>query len=272
MCPGAGSMTLANYIYNIAPKDGTELGVPATFIPFEGVYKSKGVQFDPLKISWVGSADAEMTACVVYHTSKIKNLSDLFEHEATFGASGVGAPPVVQPKILNSVLGAKIKLVVGYSGAREIFLAMERGEVEGACGFGWSSIMTVRSDWVKDGRLRFLVQNAVERDHNLPETPLILDYAKDDAQRALFRLLAAPHRIDRPFIAPPDLLPGRLELLRKAFDETMRDSDFLALAQKLQININPVTGSEVQRIFAEVARTEPALIEEMIRARGDAEH
>ena len=265
--PGAGSLTLANYIYNVAPKDGTEIGSVETFIPFEAFFKGAGVRFDPLKFSWIGSLNSEMSTCVIWHASKIKSFEDLLTTEASFGATGSGAPPVMEPKVMNAVMGTKMKVITGYPGTADIFIAMERGEVEGACGVGWTTLLSTRGAWLAQGTLRILAQNAVKRHPNLPQTPLLLDFAKTKAQKDLLTLLAAPHRAGRPYLAPPGLPAERLQILRQAFEATTKDSAFLTEAEKLKLAINPVTGKEMEAIFTEISRMDSSLIDAMIDAR-----
>jgi tripartite-type tricarboxylate transporter receptor subunit TctC len=267
--PGAGSLTLANYIYNVAPKDGTEIGSVETFIPFEATFKGQGVRFDPAQFSWVGALNSEMTTCVVWHGSKIRTFQDLFTAEASFGATGSGAPPVTEPKVVNSVLGTRMKLIPGYPGTADIFLAMERGELDGVCGVGWTTLISTRGEWFNQGKLRILVQNAVQRHPSLPDTPLLLEFAKTDDQKALLTLLASPHRIGRPYLAPPGLPADRLEILRKAFDATTKNKAFLEEAQKLKVAINAVSGKEMDSVFVDVSKIDPKLIEAMIKARSE---
>jgi len=267
--PGAGSLTLANYLFNVAPRDGSELGSVETFIPFEAFFGGNEVRFDPRKFSWIAGLNSEMTTCVVWHASKVRSFGDLLTVETAFGATGSGAPPVTEPRVMNAVLGSKIRVITGYPGTADIFLAMERGEVEGACGVGWSALMSTRSDWVAQGKLRVLVQNATRRHLALPDVPLLLDFARNEQQRNLLTLLAAPHRIGRPYLAPPGIPAGRLDMLRGAFDATLKDAAFLAEAEKMKLAINPVTGGEIESVIAEIAGMDPSLIQAMVSARGD---
>ena len=266
--PGAGSLTLANYLFNVAPADGSEIGSVETFIPFEAFYGGSEVRFDPRKFSWIAGLNSEMTMCVAWHASRVKTFADLATMEAAFGATGSGAPPVQEPRVMNAVLGTKIKVITGYPGTADIFLAMERGEVEGTCGVGWSSLMSTRADWITQGKLRILAQNATARHPAVPDVPLLIDFAGNEQQRKLLTLLAAPHRIGRPYLAPPGIPAGRLQTLRTAFDATLKDPLFLAEAEKAKLAINPVTGSEMESVIAEVAAMDPSLIQAMIGARG----
>ena len=204
-----------------------------------------------------------------WHASKIKSFEDLFKVESVFGGTGSGAVMVTEPRVVNAALATKIKLITGYPGAAEVFLAMERGEVDGACGLGWTALMSTRPDWVTQGKLRLLAQNATKRHRAAPNVPTLIEFAKDEPQRQLLTLLAAPHRIGRPYVAPPGLPPERLALWRAAVDATLKDPVFLAEAEKAQLAINPVSGSEMEAVIAEVAAMDPALIQAMVRARNE---
>ncbi len=265
--PGAGSLTLANYIFNVAPKDGTEIGSIETVTPFEAFFRGAGVRFDPSQFSWIGALNSEMTTCIVWHESKIKSFQDLFNIEATFGGAGPGAASGTEPKIVNSVLGTKMKLISGYPGTADIFLAMERGELDGVCGIGWTTLISTRGDWFNQRKLSVIVQNAVKRHSSLPDTPLLSEFAKTEDQKSLLTLLASPQRIGRPYIAPPGLSADRVEVLRNAFEATTRDKAFLDEAQKLKVAINFVTGKEMESVFADIAKMDQSLIEAMIKAR-----
>ena len=267
--PGAGSLTLANYLFNVAPRDGSEIGSVETFIPFEAFFSGNEVRFDPRKFSWIAGLNSEMTMCLSWHASKIKSFEDLLKMEAVFGGTGSGAVMVTEPRVVNAALATKIKLITGYPGAAEVFLAMERGEVEGTCGIGWTALMSTRPDWVTQGKLRLLAQNATERHPAAPNVPTLIEFAKNDQQRQLLTLLAAPHRIGRPYVAPPGLPAERLAAWRAAVDATLKDPAFLAEAEKAKLAINPVTGSEMEAVIAEVAAMDPSLIQAMVRARGE---
>ena len=267
--PGAGSLVAANYMFNVAPRDGTEIGSVESFIPFEAFYNGNGVRFDPLKYAWIGGLNAETNLCMVWQSSAIQKFEDLLTREAVFGATGSGAPPVIEPRVANVVLGAKMKLVNGYPGAADMFVAMENREIEGTCGIAWSTLTSTRADWIRQGKLRLLAQNALKRHRDLPQTPLLLDFAGTDEQRKLLGLLAAPNALGRPYMAPPETPPARVETLRKAFDETTGDPAFLAETGRLNLPIAAVAGKEIEAIFAGAAALDKSLVDRMIAARGD---
>ena len=267
--PGAGSLVAANYIYNLAPKDGTEIGSVETFVPFEAFYNGAGVRFDPAKYNWLGALNAEMTTCAVWHDSKIKSFQDLLTTQVPFGSTGSGAPPVLEPKIMNAVLGTKIKLVNGYQGMADIFVAMENREVDGSCGINWSTLTSTRADWMAQGKLRLITQNAVDRAPYVAQLPLLLDFAKMPEQKGVLLLLAAPNRVGRPYMAPPGIPADRVAILRKAFDDTVADPEFIVEAERLKLALNAVKGEDVLAVFQEAGKMDKALVDEMLRARQD---
>lgn len=267
--PGAGSLVAANYIFNVAPKDGLEIGSFESFIPFEAYYNGNGVRFDPARFNWIGGVNGETNLCMVWHQSSVQSFADLLTREGVFGATGSGAPPVIEPKVANAVLGAKMKLVSGYPGTADIFVAMENREIEGTCGVAWSTLTATKADWVKTGKLRLLAQNALKRHHELPQTPTLLDFAGTDEQKKLLTLLASPNALGRPYTAPPEIPAARVETLRRAFEATMKDPAFLAETEKLKLPISPVTGREMDALFAGASKMDKALVDRMIAARGE---
>ena len=265
--PGAGSLNLANHLYSLAPRDGTVIGSIETAMPFEAFFNPDAVRFDPLKFTWLIGLNSEVTTCFVWHASPIKRFSDLFTREAKFGATNSGATPVVEPRVANALLGTKIGIVTGYPGTGDIFLAIERGEVEGACGVGWTALNVAKADWLREGKLRILAQNATKRHPAVPEVPLLLDFAKTAEQRQLLELLAAPQDIGRPILAPPDVPAERRDILRKGLEETVADPGFLADAAKAGLFINPVRGGDIEAMLARIAKMDRALIAKMAALR-----
>jgi tripartite-type tricarboxylate transporter receptor subunit TctC len=265
--PGAGSLNLANHLYTLAPKDGTVIGSIETAMPFEAFFNPDAVRFDPLKFTWLIGLNSEITTCFVRSDSPIKSFSDLFTREAKFGATNSGATPVVEPRVANALLGAKIAIVSGYPGTQDIFLAIERGEVEGACGVGWTALNAAKADWVRDGKIRILAQNATKRHPAVRDVPLLLDFAKTDEQRQLLELLAAPQDMGRPILAPPDIPLERRDILRKALEETVADPAFLADATKAGLFINPVRGADIEAVLARIGKMDRALIARMTALR-----
>jgi len=253
---GAGSMRAANYIYNVAPKDGTAFGTVARGLAFDTLFGLQGAQFDGTKFSWIGSANDEVSVCVGWSsTSGIAKFEDLKTKQMIVGGTGGSADTDQFPRIINAVLGTKMKLVVGYPGGNEVNLAMERGEVQGRCGWSWSSVKSTQAGWLKDKKINVLVQLSLSKHADLPDVPLIMDLAQTEEQKQIFRLIFARQVLGRPFLAPPGLPADRLAALRTAFMDTMKDPDFLAEADKLKLEITAVPGETLQKIVQEAYAT-----------------
>jgi len=254
---GAGSLRLANWLYRVAPKDGTVFGIIGRGTGFDPLLGNKSAQFDATKFTWIGSANNEVSICVAWHTSGITNFSELLTKELVVGGTSASADTDQFPKIVNGVLGAKFKIVTGYPGGNEIGLAMERGEVQGRCGWSWSSVKSTHQQWYEQKKFNILVQLALAKHPDLPDVPLVVDLAKTDAERQILKLIFARQVMGRPFLAPPDVPRDRAEALRKAFMDTLQDKDFLADADKAQMEINPVSGAEIEKLVKEEHQTSP---------------
>jgi tripartite-type tricarboxylate transporter receptor subunit TctC len=263
---GAGSLRLANWLYKAAPKDGSAIGTIGRGIPFDPLLGGQGAQFDATQFGWIGSANDEVSVCMSWGRKSAATFDDVFKRELIVGGTGATADTDLFPKVINNVLGTKFKIITGYPGGNEVTLAMQRGEVEGRCGWSWSSIKTNHPQWVKDGTINLLVQLSLEKHPDLPQVPLIMDFIKTDEQRAILRVVFARQVMGRPFLAPPGVPAERLAALRRAFDAVMKDKNFLAEADKLKLEITPVSGEAVQRLVAEVYRMPPAVLKKAAAA------
>ena len=252
---GAASLRLANYLYSAAPRDGTVIGAISRGAAFDPLLNEKGAQFDASKLSWIGSANNEVSVCVALQSSGITTFDDVLTKPLTIGATGVGDDTYQFPKTLNAVLGTKFKIVTGYPGGNDVSLAIERGEVQGRCGWSWSSIVTTRMDWITSKKIVVLVQLSLSKHPDLPNVPLIMDLAKTSEQRQIFKLIFARQVMGRPFAAPPGLPADRLAALRQAFNETMKDKAFLADAAASKFEINPVDGEQIEALVKEIYQT-----------------
>ena len=252
---GAGSLRLANWLYNAAPKDGTAIATIGRGTGFDPLLGNRAAQFDGTKYSWIGSANNEVSICVAWNTSGITKFEDLLTKELTVGGTSSSADTDQFPKIVNGVLGTKMKVVTGYPGGNDIGLAMERGEVKGRCGWSWSSVKTTRLNWVRNKRIIVLVQMSLSKHPDLPDVPLIMDLARTDEQRRIFKMIFARQTMGRPYLAPPGVPADRLAALRKAFMDTMTDPQFLAEADANKFEINPVSGEELQTLVKDVYQT-----------------
>lgn len=263
---GAGSLRLANWLYKAAPRDGSVIGTIGRGIAFDPLLGGQGAQFQATQFGWIGSANDEVSVCVSWGQKRVARFEDVFTRELIVGGTGATADTDLFPKIINGVLGTKFKVITGYPGGNDVTLAMQRGEVDGRCGWSWSSIKTNHPQWVKDGTINLLVQLSLEKHPDLPQVPLIMDFIKTEEQKAILRVVFARQVMGRPFLAPPGVPAERLATLRKAFDATMADKAFLAEAEKLKLEVTPVRGEAVQALVAEVYRTPAALLKKAAAA------
>jgi tripartite-type tricarboxylate transporter receptor subunit TctC len=252
---GAASLRLANWLYQVAPKDGTVFGTIGRGTAFDPIFGQKGAQFDATKFTWIGSANDEVSVCVALQTSGIAKFSDVLQKELTIGGTGPADDTVQFPRVLNAVLGSKFNIVAGYPGGNDIVLAMERGEVQGRCGWSWSTVKLTHMDWVADKKISILIQLSLAKHPDLADVPLTTDFATTEEQKKVTKLIFARQVMGRPFLAPPGVPADRAEALRRAFMDTMNDSDFLADAKKSQFEITPVSGERVQELVNEIYRT-----------------
>jgi tripartite-type tricarboxylate transporter receptor subunit TctC len=257
---GAGSLRLANYLYRVAPQDGTAFATFGRGIAFDPLLLGQGDAFDAQKLNWLGSANNEVSVCVALKSSGITKFEDLFTKELTVGGTGASSDTDQFPRVLNAVLGTHFKIVQGYPGGNDVVLAMERGEVQGRCGWSWSSVLSTHKSWIADKRMIVLVQLSLTKHPDLPDVPLAMDFAKTDEQRQILKMIFARNVMGRPFVAPPNLPADRVAVLRKAFMDTMTDKDFLAEADKMQLEINPVDGEDVEKLVKDVYATPPDTI------------
>jgi tripartite-type tricarboxylate transporter receptor subunit TctC len=258
--PGAGSLVLANWLYNVAPKDGTAFGIIGRGTGFDPMLGIEAAKFDPTKYLWIGSMNNEVSVCVSWHTSGVTKYEQLLEKELVVGGTGPSADTDQFPRITNAVLGTKFRIISGYPGGNDISLAMERGEVGGRCGWSWSSVISTRMNWFKEKKVHVLMQLALEKHDDLPDVPLVVDLAKGDEQRATLRVIFARQALGRPFLGPPGVPQDRAAALQKAFMDTMKDKTFLAEAEKAQLEITPLGGPAIQKIIEEVAATSPDVL------------
>jgi tripartite-type tricarboxylate transporter receptor subunit TctC len=258
---GAGSLRLANWIYNAAPKDGTAFGIIARGAAFDPLFGNKAAQFDANKYNWIGSMNNEVSVCVAWKGTGVTKFEDLLTKELVVGGTGPSADTDQFPKIMNGVLNTKFKIISGYPGGNDISLAMQRGEVQGRCGWSWSSVIATQEQWYKDKTINILVQLSLAKHEDLPNVPLVMDLAKTPEQKQMLRLVFARQVMGRPFVAPPDVPADRIAVLRKAFMDTMKDKEFIAEAEKIKLEIQPVSGQELQKLVKEAYEASPAIAE-----------
>jgi len=247
--PGAASLTLANYLYNAAPKDGSVIGTVARGMAMEPLLSARGTLFDATEFSWIGSLNNEVGVCVSWHTSDVRTIQDLQTRQLIVGGIGSAASTDVFPIVMNNLLDTNIRLITGYPGGNDILLAMERGEVDGRCGWSWSTVLSTRPEWIADGKLNLLVQMALEKHPDLPDVPLVTEFADSEDELMALELIFARQVMGRPYLAPPGIPIDRHEALRRAFDNAARDPEFLAEAERLQLELNPVSGEAIDTLI-----------------------
>lgn len=264
--PGGGHTRATNFIFSQAPKDGTTIGTVSNSMPMHQLVDGRGVRFDVAKFHWIGSAGLSNLTMAFWHKSGVKKIEDAMTREITMGATGTGSGTFLYPNALNKVLGTKFKIISGYRSSVEVDLAMERGEVDGRGGGSYSTIFQEHPDWLKDGKLFIAAQIGNARDPLMPDAPLITELAKNEEQRQILQFISLPIGVGRPYIAPPETPKDRVEILRKAFDATMKDKDFLDEANKQSLDIRPMDGITLERIVQETVKTPPDIIEKVRKA------
>jgi tripartite-type tricarboxylate transporter receptor subunit TctC len=259
---GGGGMRLANWLYNVGPKDGTAIGAVARAMAFEPLLGNKSAQYDGRRFNYIGSANDEVSVCVAWHTSGVTTFEEAQKKELVVGSGGIADDTYQYPALLNNMFGAKFKMVPGYPGGNDINLAMERGEVQGRCSIPWSTVKATRRFWIEEKKVSLLMQYSLSKHADLPNVPLVMDLAKTDEQRNILKLIFGRQVMGRPFAAPPDVPKDRVAMLRKAFTDTMADKEFLAEAEKAKFEITPVSGDSIESLVLDIYRnTTPELAE-----------
>jgi tripartite-type tricarboxylate transporter receptor subunit TctC len=258
--PGAGGIRAMNYFEQVAPRDGTVLGLVHSSVPFAPLYGVKGAKFDPRQMHWIGSLDVNTAICIAWHGSRIRTWRDVLEREFTVGGSGAGSQMETMPAVLNKLFGTRMKVISGYKGGNEIYLAMERGEVDGRCGGLVSSINSTRPDWFAQKKIAVPIVAALERSSLFPDVPAVAEFAKDARSRQILQLFVAPQAMDRPILAPPGVPSERVAVLRSAFHAAMNDPGFIAEAKKQHLEIAEVAGDRVAKTIADAYALPPDIV------------
>ena len=259
---GAGSRAAATHIFNIAPKDGTQLATADQALAMQQVLNDPGIQFDANKFIWIGNPIADNNTMAAWTASGVTSIDEAKKREFVVGANGITAS-AQYPQAMNVLLGTKFKIITGYPGGTDINLAMQRGEVAIRGQNSWSSWKSQHMDWIKAKQITILVQIGLTKDKELPEVPLLMDLATAPDDRAALKLLSAPTAIGRPIFTTPGVPQERVEALRAAFNATMKDPAFLATAAKANMDLNPVSGEELQRIVADLFATPPSAVQRL---------
>jgi tripartite-type tricarboxylate transporter receptor subunit TctC len=252
---GAGSVRAASSLYNAAPKDGTVIGTFSRGIIVDTLLGANKGMFEAQNFGWIGSVTNEVSVCGFSRKSGIQTWSDMLSKGVTVGSSGTADDLGVYANVLHSVFNAKLKLISGYPGTADILLAVERGELGGLCGWSWSTLKSRSKALYESREIAVPVQLGLTPHEDLPDVPLITSLTKDPTKSAVLRLIFSRQTMARPFAAPPGIPEERLRALRTAFDATMRDKDFMAEAQRLDLEVRPVSGAEIDELVANLAKT-----------------
>ncbi len=251
--PGAGGVTAGNYLYNVAAKDGLFIGALQNTVPFEPILGNKAAQFDPLKFNWLGSPNTEIGLLLLWHTAKANTLDDAKKIETVVGTSGTASTPAFYARVLNAVFGTKLKMVAGYPGQTEAFLAVERGELDGYPSTFWSSLKATKPEWIKENKVKLLVQYGRKPHPELPNVPVARELATNADDKALLDVSMAPLEAGRPYLAPPNVPADRVAALGKAMMETFKDKQFLDDTAKanLEVDAEPKDGAAIAQLLTE---------------------
>jgi tripartite-type tricarboxylate transporter receptor subunit TctC len=258
--PGAGGLNATNYLYTNAPQDGTYIGMVHSTIPLSPLWGSQGVRFETMKFNWIGAFDRAPGVCLMWAKSEVKTWKDMLEKVSTVGSSGAGSQMDAYPALLNKLFGTKIKVVQGYKDGTEIYLAMERGEVDGRCGGQMSNIRATRPEWLTEHKIVAPIVISLKRHPDFPNTPTVMEFAKDKATRMTLELMTVSQGLDRPVLMPPNVPPARVKEIREAFKATVTDPDFIAEIKRRNMGLDPVLGEEMTATLAQAFASPPEAI------------
>ena len=259
--PAAGGMAAANTLFSNAEKDGLTIAAHTNGIAMDPLFGNAGARFDGTKFAWLGSMGKLQNICATWYTSKVKTIEQARQTEVTVAGAGATSNTVIVPKIMNALIGTRFKVIAGYEPGQGDTIAIENGEVEGSCGLSWSTIKASRFPWIRDNKLNVLVQMAFDKLPDLPNVPSALDLVTDPQNKQVLELILIRQEMGRPFAAPPGTPADRVAALRKAFDATMKDPEFLADAQRAQLEIEPLTGADIDHLLAKAYGAPKPIVE-----------
>jgi tripartite-type tricarboxylate transporter receptor subunit TctC len=264
LMPGAGGVRALEYLYSVAPKDGTYIAAFATGPILEPLISSRVVKYKTSDFTSVGAIENDLSFCVTGEKSAIKTIEDARTREVTVAGTGAASSTDIFPIVLNATMGTKFRVISGYVGTQETVMAVERGEVDGRCGWSWSSILSSKPDWLRDKKLNFLVQLGLEKHPDVKDAPLALDLVPDEVGRQMLRVLVAPQKITRPYLAPPGLSAERAADIRGAFMSAMNDEELRAEFMKIVGDKpSPTSGADMQKIIDDIYATPPHVVERL---------
>jgi tripartite-type tricarboxylate transporter receptor subunit TctC len=272
--PGAGSFLAVNHVYTVAPKDGTVLAIGAPTTALDERMGTQGVRFKTAELNWVGRIDSLINIVFMWHTSKVKTFADAQKYESTLSGTGTGSTVFVYPNVMNNVFKTKFKIILGYKGSADAQLAVERGEAEGHS-TSWTAVKVNHPDWWPKKMISILVQFGLDRHPELPDIPTAVELARNDEEKQVLTAIMTASDVGTAFFTTPGIPADRLAVLRRAFDQAMKDPQLLAEAQKAKLTIGPMHGAQLQKLVAGVTNLSPALLEKVREAyvvhKGSAE-
>jgi tripartite-type tricarboxylate transporter receptor subunit TctC len=266
--PGAGGLKVEEYLYRIAPKDGSVIGTVGRGLPFEPMLGQNEANLDPLKFTWLGSMNRDVSLAMSWHSSPVKTFDDLKKHELLVPGTGVGADSEIMPRAFNTLAATRFKIIEGYRDTAVAALAMERGELDGLAYWSWSAIKAAHPDWLRDRKVNLLFHTGIDPLADAPNVPRIRDLVTDPVDHRALALLLAREIMGRPFLAPPGLPPDRAAVLRTAFAATLRDPAFLQDAGRTRLDVALVTGEEIDALLKDSAAAPQDVIARVKQALG----
>jgi tripartite-type tricarboxylate transporter receptor subunit TctC len=268
--PGAGGIVMLNYLYNVAPRDGTVVAHPSRSLVTEPLYGNEQARYDALKFGWLGSINRDVATCIVWANSGIRTIEDAKRREVAVGSTGASAESNFFAKLLNATLGTKFKTVLGYPDSGAVGIAMERGELDGYCGFTWAAVKSARPNWIRNNQIIVLLQLSMSKHPELPRVPLVTDLAADEASRQLFTLAFGAQNMGRPVATTPGVAPDRLHALRRAFDATMVDPGFRADAERTGLEVDgPIPGEKIDEVLRAIYATPRPIVQRFEAIRNE---
>jgi len=266
---GAGGIIPSNHLFKIAAKDGTVMGTVNNTTPFEPLIGTKEATYDPTQFNWLGTPSVEVGLVAVWHESSIRSLDDLRSKDSAMGSSGANSTPSFYARLLNELIGAKMKIVVGYPGQNDAFLAMERRELDGYPSTFYSALTSTRPEWLRDKKVRIIVQYGPQKQPELGDTPFLPDLLTKAEDKSLAQVAFAGLALGRPFLMPPGVPADRVAIMRKALMDVFADRDFIAEAEKLQLSVSSVrTGEQLQKEISDAYKSPPELVARLRRLAG----
>jgi tripartite-type tricarboxylate transporter receptor subunit TctC len=260
--PAASGLAAASTLYTTAEKDGSVIGAFPNNVPMDPLFGNPGARYDPLKLNWIGSIGKLQNVCATWHTSPIKTIQQAREREVIVAAAGATSNTAIMPKVLNALLGTKFKTIVGYDPGSGLTLSIERGEAEGICGLSWSTMKASRPHWIRDKLLNVIVQMGLDKLPDLLDVPAALDLVSDPEKKQVLELILIRQEPGRPLALPPGVPPDRVAALRKAFDDTLKDPEFVAEAEKAQLEIEPLNARQIDELLAKAYAAPKPIVRE----------